>query len=351
MAVYPRHRDRCLLVLHRRLGVWLPPGGECEPGEAPLEAARRELYEETGLQARFPVLSEIEGTPPGLIGYEEHIAGSKGWHLNFVFVADVDTDEVRPCDEFSAWRWVDSMEGLHAPPNVGQLLSVALSAGKGPRLIEVSHPIEPGMRTYPGLPAPRAEVLLSYEDSRARYGDRAEFLIASLHLCGNTGTYVDAPIHRHREGVDLAGLPLARLAHVPALVVDARGAPGRGIGPEVFAGAGQELRGRAVLVRTDASLRFGTEAYFEPNPFLTREACAYLLAQGPALVGIDAVNIDDMEDLSRPAHTLLLGAGIPICEHLRNLAAVPTRGGFLHAVPIAWRGGATFPVRAYVMFS
>lgn len=307
VAVYPRYRDRCLLILHRRLGVWLPPGGECEPGEAPIEAARRELHEETGLAASFPALSEIEGTPPGLIGYEEHIAGSKGWHLNFVFVADVDTDEVRPCDEFSAWRWVDSMEGLHAPPNVGQLLSVALAAGRGPRLIEVSHPIEPGMRA------------------------------------GDTGTCVEAP--------DLDGLPLQRLAHVPALVVDARArAPGRqtrGIGPEVFAGL--DLRGRAVLMRTDASLHFGTEAYFAPTPFLTREACEHLVAQGPALVGIDAVNLDDLADLSRPARTLLLSAGIPICGHLRNLAAVPTRGGFLHAVPLAWRGGATFPVRAYVM--
>lgn len=130
VAVYPRLGERALLILHRRLGVWLPPGGELQPGETPLEAAERELYEETGLRGRFPRTSEIDGTPPGLIGYEEHLAGSKGTHLNFVFVVDVTTDVVQPNHEFTDWRWVglDEMAGLKAPPNVGQLLAVALRA-------------------------------------------------------------------------------------------------------------------------------------------------------------------------------------------------------------------------------
>jgi 8-oxo-dGTP pyrophosphatase MutT (NUDIX family) len=127
VAVYPRHAGRALVIRHLRLGVWLPPGGELNPGESPLEAAARELREETGLVGRFPVTSRIAGTPPGLIGYEEHRAGHKGVHLNFVFVADVESDVVTPNDEFREWRWVTSMEGLDAPPNVGQLLEVALT--------------------------------------------------------------------------------------------------------------------------------------------------------------------------------------------------------------------------------
>lgn len=128
VAVYPRYRGRALLIRHLRLGVWLPPGGECEPGETPLQAAHRELLEETGLQGSFPVLSLVDGTPPGLIGYEEHLAGSKGLHKNFVFVADVSSDEVRPNAEFTEWRWVREMGDLQAPPNVGQLLALALGA-------------------------------------------------------------------------------------------------------------------------------------------------------------------------------------------------------------------------------
>lgn len=214
------------------------------------------------------------------------------------------------------------------------------------RLVEVSHRVEAGMATYPGLPPPRAEVLLDYDASRAKYGGKAEFLIASLHLCGNTGTYVDAPIHRFRGGADLASLPLERLADLPVTVVDASGAASRAIGPELLRGA--RIEGCAVLVRTGFSRHWRTERYLRDNPFLTAETCDALVSSGALFVGIDSLNVDDLEDLARPAHTRLLGAGIPVCEHMTNLAEVRERAR-LHAAPIAWVGGATFPVRAYVV--
>ena len=214
------------------------------------------------------------------------------------------------------------------------------------RFIEVSHPVAGGMKTYPELPEPKVEVLLDYDASHERYQDKAEFFIASLHLCGNTGTYVDAPIHRYRGGADLAALPLERLADLETVVIDCTGMD-LAIGPEALADV--ELRYRAVLVRTDFSRHWGTPAYFGENPFLTAEACSMLVRQGALFVGIDSLNIDDTGDPSRPAHTTLLGAGIPVCEHMTNLESVPVSGGRLHAVPIAWVGGASFPVRAYVI--
>ena len=216
-----------------------------------------------------------------------------------------------------------------------------------PRFVELSHPIEPGMRTYPGLPVPTAEVTLDYDTSRTRYRNKAEFYIASLHLCGNTGTYVDAPIHRFRNGIDLASLPLYRVAHLETAVFDATGNNGRAIGPELF--AGRDIEGKAVVVRTEWSRYWSTERYFEPNPHLTADACEHLVRRGAYFVGIDSLNIDDIEACARPAHTILLGAGIPVCEHMTNLAALPDDGAILHAVPIAWRGGASFPVRAYAI--
>ena len=214
------------------------------------------------------------------------------------------------------------------------------------RFIELSHPIVEGMKTYPGLPEPRVEVLVDYEASRERYRNQAEFYIASLHLCGNTGTYVDSPRHRYRDGTDLAGLPLERLANLPAIVIDATGAE-RAIRSDLFRNL--DVTGCAVLVRTDFSRHWGTPAYFNDNPFLAADAAEFLVSKQPAFVGIDSLNIDDTGDPSRPTHTKLLGAGIPVCEHMTNLNALPATGARLHAVPIAWVGGATFPVRAYAI--
>jgi 8-oxo-dGTP pyrophosphatase MutT (NUDIX family) len=130
VAVFCRNGGAVLLVRHRRLGTWLPVGGEIEPGETPLEAARRELREETGLEGAFPAGLGVDGTPPGLIGYEEHPAGSKGLHMNFAFVADVPSRGLSACDEWEGARWVALAElpGVDCPANVRQLAEIALRA-------------------------------------------------------------------------------------------------------------------------------------------------------------------------------------------------------------------------------
>ncbi len=126
VAIFCRHEGAILLVRHRRLGTWLPVGGEIEPGETPLEAARRELFEETGLEGHFPPAGGVEGTPPGLIGYEEHQAGSKGLHMNFAFVALVPTRELAHCDEYDDVRWVADGAEVECPANVRELVARAL---------------------------------------------------------------------------------------------------------------------------------------------------------------------------------------------------------------------------------
>jgi arylformamidase len=215
------------------------------------------------------------------------------------------------------------------------------------RLIDLSHPIEPGMTTYPGLPGPILSDFLSREDSRARYAPGTSFAIARIDMVVNTGTYVDAPFHRFAEGTDIAGLPLERLADLEGVVV-AKGT-GRAFDTDVF--AGRDLAGKAVLLRSGWDARWGTPAYFEGNPYVTRAAARALAAAGPAIVGIDSLNIDDTADGERPAHTLLLEAGIPIVEHLRGLSALPESGFRFHCAPAPFHGVGSFPVRAYAVIA
>ncbi|HVZ38805.1 MAG TPA: cyclase family protein [Candidatus Kapabacteria bacterium] len=214
------------------------------------------------------------------------------------------------------------------------------------QLIDVSHAIEAEMITYKGLPGPIICDYLSREASRAIYDEGTEFHIGKIEMVANTGTYVDSPFHRYADGVDLAGLPLDSLADLEGVVVRVPTEQhGRAIGPEHFSGI--EPAGRAVLVQTGWDRHWRTDTYFEGHPFLTSAAAGYLRDAGAALVGIDSLNIDDTDDMSRPAHTILLGAGIPIVEHLANLSALPNQGFRFHAVPAKVRNFGTFPVRAY----
>jgi arylformamidase len=217
-----------------------------------------------------------------------------------------------------------------------------------PRLIDVSHTIESGVVTYPGLPAPIICDFLSRHASRRHYDEGTTFQIAKIEMVANTGTYVDVPFHRYADGVDLADMALERLADLEGVVLDAS-ICGRAIDREFF--EGRDLCDKAVLISTGWDRHWATPAYFEGHPYLTRAAAQWLHDAGARLVGIDSLNIDDTRDGSRPAHTILLGAEIPIAEHLCRLGNLPATGFRFHAAPARFKGVGTFPVRAYGVVS
>jgi kynurenine formamidase len=221
-----------------------------------------------------------------------------------------------------------------------------MTASRG-RLIDVSHTIEHGMVTYPGLPVPTISDWLSRDASQTRYAVGTTFQIGKIELLANTGTYIDAPFHRYEGGKDVAAYPLEAVADLEGIVVRATQRTGRALDAGVF--RGHDVRGKAVLVHTGWDVHWRTERYGTGHPFLTRAAAEHLIAAGAALVGIDSLNIDDAADGARPAHTLLLGAGIPIVEHLCGLRELPDDRFRFFAVPVKVRGMGSFPVRAFAI--
>ena len=215
------------------------------------------------------------------------------------------------------------------------------------RLIDVSHTIEDGMVTYPGLPVPVISDWLSRDASQTRYAPGTTFQIGKIELVANTGTYIDAPFHRYEGGQDVSDYPLQAVANLEGVVVRATERTSRALDTGVF--RGRDVEGKAVLVHTGWDVHWRTERYGTGHPFITRAAAEHLVAAGAALVGIDSLNIDDASDGARPAHTLLLGAGIPIVEHLCGLRALPDAGFRFFAVPVKVRGMGSFPVRAFAV--
>ena len=226
------------------------------------------------------------------------------------------------------------------------------------RFIDLSHTIEHGLITYRGLPAPIICDFLSREQSRQHYAPGTEFQIGKIEMVANTGTYLDSPFHRYEDGKDLSELELESLANLDGIVIRAKGEEQSGqeqsakrqTETDVTAFEGIDVKGKAVLIHTGWDQHWRKDKYFEgEHPFLTKDAAQFLADKGATLVGIDSYNIDDTADLTRPAHSILLAAGIPIVEHMCDLGELPINGFRFFTVPVKVKGMGTFPVRAFAI--
>lgn len=213
-------------------------------------------------------------------------------------------------------------------------------------IIDLSHTIFDGLITYKGLPAPIICDFLSREDSVGKYAEGTTFQIGKIEMVSNTGTYIDCPFHRYADGKDLSEVSIDAFANLQAVTVDATGHLEIGIG--FFQNL--DLKGKAVLIRTDWSRHWNTDQYFENHPFVSGEAAGFLRDNGVKLVGIDSHNIDDTRSNGRPVHSILLGAEILIVEHLCNLDQLPANNYLFTAAPPKIKGMGTFPVRAFAVF-
>ena len=215
------------------------------------------------------------------------------------------------------------------------------------KIVDLSHVIEHGMTTYPGLPGPHICDFWTREGSAANYDDGSSFQIGRIDMVANTGTYVDTPFHRYADGKDLADMAVGAFADLPGIIV--RQPWEKEIAVDLAAFEGLDVSGKAVLVYTGWDRHWRTDRYGQGHSFLTPAAADWLVEHGAALVGIDSNNIDDTRLRARPVHTKLLGADIPICEHMTGLGQLPDQGFRFSAVPPKVRGMGTFPVRAYAV--
>ena len=214
------------------------------------------------------------------------------------------------------------------------------------KLVDLSHVVADGQVTYPGIPAPIICDFLSREASQEHYAEGVSFCINQIDMPANTGTYIDSPFHRYADGADLAQIPLESVAELSGVVCRVNHSK-RAVGLEQFEGINVDAK--AVLVETGWSKYWGTEKYNKDHPYLTRQAAEFLKENGALLVGIDSLNIDDTDDPQRPVHSILLGADIPIVEHMCQLEELPDRNFTFHAAPVKVRQFGTFPVRAYAV--
>lgn len=262
-------------------------------------------------------------------------------HLGLALVGRVELSNLEIVEEAHK-----GSRGVGEGAGAGAAASAASSGTQRGRLVDLSHVISDGLVTYPGLPAPVITPHLTREASRERYAPGTEFAMDLITMIGNTGTYLDSPFHRYADGGDLASLQLETLVGIPAEVFRLTDAAERGIPAAAF--FDRELAGTAVLLHTGWSRHFGRPEYAHGAPFLTEAGARHLADAGVTIVGIDSLNIDDAESAGeRPAHSILLAAGIHVVEHLTALDEVPVRGARFTAVPPRVAGFGTFPVRAF----
>jgi arylformamidase len=214
------------------------------------------------------------------------------------------------------------------------------------RLIDLSHTIENGLITYKGLPAPIICDYLSREESKKIYAEGTSFQIGKIEMVSNTGTYVDCPFHRFEDRTDLNDTPLEHFAELSGLVLHIPYSEKTAIDADSFSPF--DIEDKALLIHTGWDFHWNTEKYYSKHPYLTENAARYVKDRKVRLVGIDSHNIDDTRGNSRPVHTVLLGNGILIVEHLCNLAAIPDEDFIFSAIPPKFKGVGTFPVRAMV---
>lgn len=189
-----------------------------------------------------------------------------------------------------------------------------------PRWIDVTAPLGPGTRVYPGDPPVTVSIA---EGAAGSPGTR----VTSLSLSAHAGTHIDAPNHVRGGTGGVETWPLDAMIG-PAIVMRA---PAR----------------RPIDAPEMARLapRTPPRLLFRGSPIITVEAGREMIRRGVLLVGTDGLSIDPLDDPELPAHRLLLRAGVVVLEGL-ELSRAPTGRYHLIVLPLLIPGADGAPARA-----
>ena len=217
---------------------------------------------------------------------------------------------------------------------------------KNTRLIDLSMTLREGMMSFPVHWHPLYEMT-----QMGRFeveGRETRKVILGTH----TGTHIDAPRHFIKNGNTVEFIPLEKF-YGPATILDFSNLEDKS---EITVDMLKAKLGGSVperlLLRYDWDRRLDSLEYYSHHPFISEDACVYLVDGGLQLLGTDAPMPDNPQNgrgsqRDSPNHTILLGAGVVILEYLTNLKEIPPESEFIiSALPLKIESGDGAPVRA-----
>jgi len=209
------------------------------------------------------------------------------------------------------------------------------------RIVDLTHPIRPGMPVYPGDPEARFFPAATVD------ADGVNLL--RVEMGSQTGTHVDAPYHVEPDGLRLDALDPALFVG-PGVIADVTGrAPGTPITWDDLAPVADRLApGRILLVHTGWDAYWGTAAYVD-HPYLTADATRQIIARGVRTIALDAASIDAHDDEALPAHHIVAQAGGVIAENLTHLDAIRFPDPLISLLPMPLTGADGAPIRAVAL--
>jgi arylformamidase len=214
-------------------------------------------------------------------------------------------------------------------------------AQPGLSVIDLSHTISAVMPFYPGTEPP----VFSRPCTLESHG----FVEQKITLYSHTGTHMDAPAHILAGAPTLEELGMGSFVG-SAVVLDFKGLRTSVIGLDDLKPFGGAIEGKDfVLLYTGWSDLWGTDAYYEGFPCLSREAALWLADFGLKGIGMDMISIDPAHTTTYPNHRIFMERNTVIIENLTNLDHVVGVNFLFCCLPLKLHEADGAPVRAVAL--